>query len=329
MQQIIKHRSFALEAIKITVYCVLVAICFYVAGASQTTILIMFNIAVMSAAATFSLKKKQIRDVFLGSLIILLSTVLGGVIGHYAPVTANLLTVVYAAGAFMLAKTKTWQNILINGAIVFLIFSFSPFDIHFGSRYLALGFLVTLSFTVFLMVFNRSQNQKTQNIASTSTSYGFNAGMLIAVALILAYLIAYFLQAKTTLQHIYWLPFTTLVIAQGVQLRTVTTAFKRIAVNTLGALLIIILFTYVLPSNFWINFTMLVIFLFCIFFFSFTYMGRTLFIELFVLGFTHLLGQYHNFIAYDRIIMTFLGGIIVILVTFSFLGYKHIQGYYQ
>ena len=41
----------------------------------------------------------------------------------------------------------------------------------------------------------------------------------------------------------------------------------------------------------------------------------TLFIEIFVLGFTHLLGSFHNVIAIDRIILTFIGGGIVILIT--------------
>ncbi len=70
-----------------------------------------------------------------------------------------------------------------------------------------------------------------------------------------------------------------------------------------------------MPSEFWINFTLLVVFLFLIFALGFSYFFRTLFIELFVLGFTHLLGKYQNFIAFDRIIMTLIGGAIVILST--------------
>ena len=299
----------------------LVTVCFFLAGASQTTLLVMFNVAVMSAAATFSPDKKRLPAVFLGSLVILLSIVLGGVLGFYVPFVAQCLTVIYAACAFFIPRTRAWLNILVSGAVVFLIFSFLPFDLHTAINYLLLGVLVVVSFTVFYWLFDQQFYRQTPCQANAR----FSAALLIALALILAYALTYVLQAKTTLQHIYWVPFTTLVIAQGVQLSTITIAIKRIIVNTLGALLIVILFTYVIPGNFWPNFFMLIIFLFCIFFFGFSYMGRTLFIELFVLGYTHLLGQYHNFIAYDRIIMTFFGGLIVIIVDFGFLSFKKIQ----
>ena len=52
-----------------------------------------------------------------------------------------------------------------------------------------------------------------------------------------------------------------------------------------------------------------------IFCMGFSYIYRTLFIEMFVLGFTHLLGEYHMVLAEDRVILTLIGGIIVILVT--------------
>lgn len=60
---------------------------------------------------------------------------------------------------------------------------------------------------------------------------------------------------------------------------------------------------------------MLVLFLFLIFFFSFSYVARVLFIELLVLGFAYMLGTFHNDIALDRFLLTLIGGVIVIGVT--------------
>lgn len=70
-----------------------------------------------------------------------------------------------------------------------------------------------------------------------------------------------------------------------------------------------------MPDDFWINFLLLVFLLFMIFCMGFSYIYRTLFIEMFVLGFTHLLGGYHMVLAEDRVTLTLIGGIIVILVT--------------
>ena len=58
--------------------------------------------------------------------------------------------------------------------------------------------------------------------------------------------------------------------------------------------------------------------IFGIFSLGYSYIGRTLFIEMFVLSFTHILGNYHNIVAYDRILLTFVGGCLVILSTLVF-----------
>lgn len=317
----INYLYFILEASKITLYCLLITAIFFFLGTSQATLLVMFNIAVMSAATTFSVEKKQLSNVFFGSIVILISIVVGGILGFYAPFIAKCLTIIYATCAFSIPKTKLWLNILKNGAVMFLIFSFLPFNLNSGIHYLFLGLLIVFSFTLFHWLFDRQLYPNKPFGKNLAHKQRFSAGILIAIALILAYLLAHFLQAKVTLQHIYWIPFTTLVIAQGVQFSTITTALKRIIVNTLGALFIIFLFTYVISDEFWVNFSMLVIFLFCIFLLGFSYIGRTFFIELFVLGYTHLLGQYHNLFAYDRIVMTFLGGLIVIIVAVGFLSF--------
>lgn len=140
--------------------------------------------------------------------------------------------------------------------------------------------------------------------------------MVAVFALACSWLISHFLQAYTTLSHLYWIGLTALVVIQGSQQKTIQTSLIRIAVNAFGALLVVLLFSYLMPPNFRLNFLLLVLFLFLIFALGFSYIGRTLFIELFVLGFTHLLGDYQNVIALDRVILTLIGGAIVIFVTF-------------
>ena len=105
------------------------------------------------------------------------------------------------------------------------------------------------------------------------------------------------------------------MVIQGSQQKTITTSLKRIIINGIGALIAVLLFTYLLPPNFWINFSTLVVFLFLIFFLSFSYIGRVLFIELFVLVFAYMLGTFHTLIATDRFLLTLIGGLIVIMVT--------------
>lgn len=118
-----------------------------------------------------------------------------------------------------------------------------------------------------------------------------------------------------TLTHLYWIGLTTLLVIQGSQQKTIQTSFKRIGVNAIGALIAVLLFSYIIPPIFWINFAVLTLFLFLIFALGFSYIGRVLFIELFVLGFTHLLGDYQAFIALDRVILTFIGSSIVIFAS--------------
>ena len=54
------YRFFIHESIKITLFCLLVTGIFKLLGASNDSLLIILNMAVMSAAATFSPDKKSI-----------------------------------------------------------------------------------------------------------------------------------------------------------------------------------------------------------------------------------------------------------------------------
>ena len=310
------YSAFALEACKITLFCIVVTGIFKLLGASNNTLLIVFNMAVMSSAATFSVEKKHLRHVVLGSSVIVLSIVIGGILGYYFPLSAKLLTILYAGLAFYLPKVKYKTNIFVTGSVMFLIFTALPFTWRDGAHYAVAGLLVAVIFVIFYFLFERTRKTEISIPLSEQQSHRYHITAIVAVvSLILAEIISYFLSVHFQFSHLYWIGLTALVVIQSSQRKTIQTSFKRILVNTAGALITVGLFGYLIPPEFWINLAILILFLFLIFFLGFSYTGRTLFIELFVLGFTHLLGSYHNVFAYDRVILTLIGGFIVIIST--------------
>lgn len=303
-----------LEATKITFFCLLIAGIFKLMGVSTDTLLIVFNMAVMSAAATFSPVQKKLDHILLGSIVIVISIVLGGLVGFYFPISAKFLTIIYAGLAFLVPKTKNKNTIFVTGAVMFLIFASLPFNYHYALRYFLCGLIVIIFFGIIVGLANLKTLTLTQSLEAKLENNTINALMAVT-ALSLGWLISFMLSTYTTISHLYWIGLTILVILQGSQQKNISTAIKRILINLCGALIVVILFNYVIPSNFWINFILLTVFLFLIFALGFSYIWRTLFIEMFVLGFTHLLGSYHDIIAIDRIILTIIGGMLVILTT--------------
>lgn len=311
--QKIDYKNFSIESAKITIFCLTTTLLFKLFGSSNNTLLIVFNIAVMSSAAAFSTEKRNLKHISLASIIIVISTVLGGITGFYFPILAKVLTILYAVLAFYFSKTQNQKNVFVSGALMFLILSAIPFNLHYGVRYALDGVIVSIIFVIFNILLGsvelrRSiESEKINNASLISVVTGFS--------LMVGFIIGILLEKYSNFSYFYWIPLTSLLIIQGSQGKTIQTSIKRIFSNTVGALIIVFLFNYVIPPIFMINFLMLVLFLFLIFALGFSYFLRTLFIELFVLGFTHLLGNYQNIIAIDRITMTCIGGFIVILST--------------
>ncbi len=163
-------------------------------------------------------------------------------------------------------------------------------------------------------------------IMDTNESHRNHIIAFIAVtSLILAAIISYYLHRHTSLNHLYWIGLTVLVVIQSSQEKTILVSIKRIIINAVGAIGIVLLFYYFVSNAFWVNFAVLTLFLFLIFSLSFSYVGRTLFIELFVLGLTHLLGNYQVGIAFDRFYLTLIGGSIVIVTTFVSYLYSAVE----
>jgi hypothetical protein len=314
----INYRIFVFEAFKITVFCLVVAALFKSFGVSNSALLIVFNMAVMSSAATFSVEQKRLNHIAVGSIVIIISIIMGGIIGFYYPWLAKLITILYAWLAFYLPKMKYQTNIFVTGSVMFLVFSALPFNSMDGIFYMLYGLIVFSIFVGFYWLFeyvNLSKIENNEIMNSEQIKNNHITAMIAVLSLTLAWSISYVLSLHFYFSHLYWIGLTALVVIQGSQQKTIQTSIKRILVNAFGAIVIVLLFNYVLPPDFWVNFIMLVLFLFLIFSLSFSYVGRTLFIELFVLGFTHLLGDYQNVIAVDRVILTLIGGIIVIFST--------------
>ncbi len=310
------YKGYAFEALKITLFCLVVSGLFKLLGASNNTLLVVFNMAVMSSAATFSVEQKHLNHVTLGSSVMIFSIITGGILGYYTPLLAKLLTILYAGLAFYLPKSRSRTNIFVTSSLMFLIFTALPFNWEDGLNYALDGFVVIAIFIGFYWFFDRTiQNQPNKNPINGKNQTNQTSAVNVILSLSIAWVISYLLSMYSQLTHLYWIELTALVVIQASQQKPIRTSLKRILVNALGAIIIVILFNYVMPPDFWINFSLLVVFLFSIFFFGFSYTGRTLFIELFVLGFTHLLGDYQNAIALDRVILTFIGGIIVIVMT--------------
>lgn len=313
------HRIFTIEAVKITLFCLIVTGLFKWLGTSDDFLLVIFNMAVMSNAATFSSYRKGWSHLTLGSSVIVLSIIGGGLLGYYLPVFSHISTIAYAGLAFFLSKTKAMRNIFVTGSVVFLIFTFFPFDLDKGLQTLFYGAFVVILFVLFHRLFGwKSEDENQERITDAHLS-----SLIVVIGLAISWFVTYLLGIYSSLTHLYWIGLTVLVIVQASEQKTIRTSLQRIGVNILGALFIVILFNYLVPRDFWINFFLLVVFLFFIFALGFSYAWRTLFIELFVLGFTHLLGDYQDRIAFDRMLLTFIGGIIVIfttLISFAFLG---------
>ena len=284
-------------------------------GASDNTILIVFSMAVLSAAASFSPQKEQARHIALGSTTILISIIAGGLAGFYVPTLAKVMTIVYACLVFLLPKTKIKLNLFVIGAVMFLLFSADPFDIHAALYYLIDGAFVAVLYSIITYLFDNKLHRYKKEYQIEWIKEQKIASLVALISLVLAWVISAFLAKYTHISHLYWISLTIMVVIQGCTQQTISIAMKRMMINFVGAIFIVLLFNYLVPNSFWPNFFMLIFFLFFIFALGFSYLYRTLFIEMFVLGLSHMLGIYQNAIAIDRVTLTVIGGMLVIINT--------------
>ncbi|NDD58005.1 MAG: hypothetical protein EBZ47_01965 [Chlamydiae bacterium] len=317
--QKVQYLSYAKEAFKITVFCVAVILAFFFTGSSNTSLLVAFYTAAMSCSATFSIQFKHLHHITTGSFVVGLSIIGGGISGYYLTDYSKLLVIIYAGLAFYLPKTRQISSIFVTGSITFLVFTMVPFDLTEGMQYLINCLMVIAGFICFYLLFEFQFDKKKENTLSSARLKNNHITACIAVSsLMIAWLISYLLSIHYYLPKIYWIELTTLVVIAGSSQDTIKTSFKRMIACILAAVIMVFIFNYLEPEFFWLQLSILLFFLFFIFFFNFMYIAKVLFIELFVLFITFLLGNQTDIIAVKRIVLTTIGGLIVIAMTLVF-----------
>lgn len=302
---------FLIEALKITLFCVSIITILAWFNAPDRMLLIAFNMAVLSSAATFSPGGKKFTHLLLGSSAICISIIAGGILGYYFPTTTRVIAILYAGSTFYFSKTKTILTIFTSGTIMFLLFASQPFDIEKGITYSLIAILFIFAF----VGFHTLLNSKVRVAPNPLPAKQKITSLIVVISLLIAWIVSHYLFQATNISHIYWMSLMILVLIQGSYQEILKTSLARIGINIVGALFVVLLFNYIVPSNFWINFSLLVLFLFLIFASGKHYFLRSFFIELYVLAFTHLLIGQQEKIAFDRVLLTLLAGITVITVT--------------
>lgn len=316
-------QPYFLEGLKLTFFCLSMVGLLKVFGLSNQTSLVMFNLVVTAAIVTFATQLDFGSNSLVYNFIIVLSAISSGLIGFYFPNLARAITIVLAGLAFYLPKKKARFIIFIFSTTTFIVFSSNPFNFITGIKYLVIGFVVMISLKLYFDCFNvffkvNNSNKKIDH------SYSSNSDMclIVMVSLIIAAMISKVILHYYITTHLYWMPLTIIMVVQTSQHATIVTSVKRIVANVLGALVMIIMFDYLLPDNFWINIGLLIICLMLIFTYWDKYIWRNLFVELFVFCCAHLVGVYQDSVAIDRIIFTLCGGGIVIIVTMATVFYR-------
>jgi uncharacterized membrane protein YccC len=192
----------------------------------------------------------------------------------------------------------------------------TPFSLEEGVKHFIECVFVFMLFVFFYFLFDYPKARKLEMVFDENDKKTSKVTAAIAaISLSLCWILSTVISFKYHYPRIYWMELTALVVIAGSQQNTILTSIKRIGACTIAAALVLVLFDYVLPHNFWVNFSLLVIFLFFVFFLSFSYFLQVLFVELFVVSITYLLGSRDELIAVVRVSLTAIGGGMVILVT--------------
>jgi hypothetical protein len=307
---------YLMTAMIVTCFSLLVVFILWLCGANNYTLVVGLNMVVLAFAATCTVEERRLHHIIFSSSIMVVSIIAGGFIGFYLPIMAPWLVIIYGVLAFLLPKTLYYRIGFGLSALMFLVYSAIGFDWQTGWPFLPTAVLVIIVLTLFFWLLRGSgKNKKIQFITIPLKERQMSA-MTVGIALVLGWIIEMYLKQYTHIGHLYWLGLTVLIVVQAAQQKYIRTSLLRILANIVGALVIILLMSYVIPQVFWVNCVVLVVFLFLMFALSFSYVLRVIFIEMFVLTFMHLADLYKNALAYDRIYLTLIGSGLVVLSFF-------------
>ena len=339
MEKIINHTFFAKESAVITLLCLMIAGIFKWIGLSNPDLLVIFTMAVMTSAGIYPAYEKSLFRIFGTSFLIIISIVAGGFLGKFNLMLGELIALIYVGFSFYWPRSRENSGLLVTSSMMFVIFLFFPASLSESKIYLTNGLMVPVIFLVvyflYFKIFSMEPKQakkKTEdhNHETDEIDHRKTRAFVGVTSIFLGFLVIFLLEKYTKLDHISWVALTIMMVIQGSHQKTSLTCLKRTGINALGAMIGVVLFIYVLPHIFWIDFVLLTALLFCIFCFGYSYFWRVLFIELFVLALAYVMGSFEAFTAWDRILLTAIGSGIVILVTAVIsaceYGYKTLRG---
>ncbi len=294
-------------------------------GASNRTLLVVLNISVLCSAALHNLEQKHPQEIILGSFLIISSIVIGGLLGFYLPEISIYFSFLYIFFAFFLPKTTTSSSVAVNGLLMFLIFSLVPFQWSIALGYLLAGLIILILFSTLYLSVNKELIRRQKELPCHKKLEMRQRIQMTAVALtsfFIAWLIVRYIKIEQEFPKLFWMGLSVVLIIQGSHQRTILVSIKKISTNAAGALIAIFLFGSIIPEIFWLQYGALFVLLFCIFFTGFSFALKTFFIEIFVLGMAYLLGLSQEDVAEDRLLLTLIGGCIVVAVTLLFFVIK-------
>ena len=181
------YRAFFSEATKITLFCLLTTCLFFLAGCDEKTLLMVFNMAVMSSAATFSVEQKHLHHLVLGASVMIASILLGGIVGFYIPTLAQLLAIIYVGLAFYCPQKKYQFNIFAISSIMFFILTALPFSFNIATNYMLAGLIVFLLFVGFGSIFEIIKKSKMNPVQlPDQIAHQSISAMIAVISLLLA-----------------------------------------------------------------------------------------------------------------------------------------------
>lgn len=310
-------KSNAFEAIKLTIICLAITFVGYCYKLDQQTMLIIFSISAVSAAITHKVAKGRDSDVFIGCVCIITATVFGGLLGNYSPLLVKILTLVYAGAACYFAKYRSTRAVFLTGTLMFLIYANFPFTTFAAIRYMLVGIIIAIIFTLYHHIHEKNSSHQPHAFARESAEKKTMIGLNVILSLAVGLLVSQYILFKFRIDKIYWLELIILLVVQNTYKKTLGRSLLRITINATSIFIASVIFSLIVENSFWLQLTLLAIMLFLIFVYSHSYIIKLLCTTLFILGMTHMLGEFHQYSTINRLYLTVIGYIIVMIINIT------------
>lgn len=313
-------KTFALDASIITAMCVGLTLIFYVFGASKSDATEVFTFAVMTSAVIYPAIDKPLKQIFVSAIIMSISIILGRLFGEFGWV-GIVVGIAYNACTFYFPKNRTAMNVWATSSMMFIVFLSLPTPLQTSLKYVTFALITSIAMTAAYFVL-RLFRKPAALPKEPRLTHPKTRAIITTISLAIAFGVDRIIHQYVSLPHVYWIELTIVLVLLGADMGILKSSIKRVGINAVGAFISIVLFSYLI-TGYWSSFIVLIVFLFCIFFLGFNYFTRVLFIELFVLCLAQAFGNFTNFLAADRLLLTATGAVIVIAVTLAVKAVDH------